>query len=406
MWFLLKFKHQHSATMTETNLFPEMMSIYPMTECIEDFMELHYDTSVQNDLNFYYIRNLLQIDKSLESIFCSIDNLQSVISSIDSEERHIAIYIVNIHCILCHIAQITNPLMSNTLSLESGALGIDENLKCILSSKSMDIEELRSNHGINLHHFDDAEKDAIRLLLKMNQHHIFRKWNVSGNVPETLSDENGKHRLLAQVQRLNANYPGGLWQYYSNARRLLAASSENINPYTGWTVHKPDLIHLDFDSAQFHEFEARGRTQFGQCGFVLLGGGFGERLGFNGIKTALPSEITTNTSFLELYIRTLLAFQQRARCDSGDQDLVLPFACTTSGKGHDLTVDFLEKNDYFGMDREQFTFLRQELVASFSNKRCDFAMKNRYVCCFGLSVMVKQNGMFSSVHQVRKNLTS
>ena len=124
-------------------------------------------------------------------------------------------------------------------------------------------------------------------------------------------DDAAKHELLAQVAKLDGDYPGGLYAYYSNAVRLVAAASQNVNPYDGYTVHKPDTMDLHFDTAQFASFEAAGRRQFGRCGFVLLGGGFGERLGFDGIKTALPSEITTATSFLELYIRTLLAVQQR-----------------------------------------------------------------------------------------------
>jgi UDP-sugar pyrophosphorylase len=35
----------------------------------------------------------------------------------------------------------------------------------------------------------------------------------------------------------------------------------------------------------------------GAC-FVLVAGGLGERLGYNGIKVELPSEITTETSYV------------------------------------------------------------------------------------------------------------
>jgi hypothetical protein len=36
--------------------------------------------------------------------------------------------------------------------------------------------------------------------------------------------------------------------------------------------------------------------------FVLVAGGLGERLGYGGIKVALPSEITTGKCYLALYI--------------------------------------------------------------------------------------------------------
>jgi len=60
---------------------------------------------------------------------------------------------------------------------------------------------------------------------------------------------------------------------------------------------------------------------------VLVAGGLGERLGYDGIKISIPSEITTETSFIELYIRHILAFQARARRSlAGKESLVLPLA--------------------------------------------------------------------------------
>ncbi len=45
----------------------------------------------------------------------------------------------------------------------------------------------------------------------------------------------------------------------------------------------------------------------------------------------LPSELTTGSSYLKLYVDFILAFQERARVSSGQPDLVLPLAIMTSG---------------------------------------------------------------------------
>ena len=37
--------------------------------------------------------------------------------------------------------------------------------------------------------------------------------------------------------------------------------------------------------------------------FVLVAGGLGERLGFSGIKLALPTEMTTETVYIEFYLK-------------------------------------------------------------------------------------------------------
>ena len=85
---------------------------------------------------------------------------------------------------------------------------------------------------------------------------------------------------------------------------------------------------------------------------MLVAGGLGERLGFSGIKIALPCETVTNTSFLMLYIQSILAIQSKAQ-KSGSSDLLLPFVIMTSDDTHTRTMDFLEQNKYFGMDKNQ-----------------------------------------------------
>lgn len=44
-------------------------------------------------------------------------------------------------------------------------------------------------------------------------------------------------------------------------------------------------------------------------GFVLVAGGLGERLGYNGIKVSLPTEILSELSYLDFYIKKILAIQ-------------------------------------------------------------------------------------------------
>ena len=57
----------------------------------------------------------------------------------------------------------------------------------------------------------------------------------------------------------------------------------------------------------FAEMEAKGMEVVGQTAFVMVAGGLGERLGYNGIKIELPSEITTGCLLLEL-LNNLFAF--------------------------------------------------------------------------------------------------
>lgn len=55
----------------------------------------------------------------------------------------------------------------------------------------------------------------------------------------------------------------------------------------------------------------RSRNKVKYCGFVLVAGGLGERLGYGDIKLRLPSETCTMTTYLQLYIRQILHLQSR-----------------------------------------------------------------------------------------------
>lgn len=61
-------------------------------------------------------------------------------------------------------------------------------------------------------------------------------------------------------------------------------------------------------------------------GFVLVAGGLGERLGYEYIKISLHSEISTETPFIQLYIKTILAYQERTGAE------MLPLFIMTSDR--------------------------------------------------------------------------
>ena len=81
---------------------------------------------------------------------------------------------------------------------------------------------------------------------------------------------------------------------------------------------------------------------------MLVAGGLGERLGYSGIKVALPTEITTATTYLGLYCAEILALQNASNKLAGTSNIV-PLVIMTSDDTHRRTVDLLEANNNFGM---------------------------------------------------------
>jgi len=232
----------------------------------------------------------------------------------------------------------------------------------------MDTSSLDKNLSI----LSPKEQELAKELLSLGQGHLFANWPAPG------TDDDKKKSLLAQIANVNSSYPGGVASYTKKARELLRASLEGANPFEGFEPSVPAGERLKFGNNRFIELEKKGRPELKNTGFVLVAGGLGERLGYKGIKVALPTEISTETCYLEYYIKNILAYQTQARTASGKVDLELPLAIMTSGDTHDLTVQLLKDNMNFGMAPDQITLMKQEKVPALMNNNAQFAMDGNY----------------------------
>lgn len=204
--------------------------------------------------------------------------------------------------------------------------------------------------------------ELVDKLLAEGQAHLFAHWPPPGERDED------KRRLLAQLRHLDASYAGGLPKYIQNARKLLRDSKEGVNPFEGCVPSVPEGEKLDWGSPRFRELERAGVAAARGCAFVLVAGGLGERLGYSGIKVALPVESASGTCFLQLYIESILALGAKA----GGK--VLPLAIMTSDDTHQRTLDLLERNAYFGASPGQVTLIKQEKVACLADNEAHLAL--------------------------------
>jgi len=165
---------------------------------------------------------------------------------------------------------------------------------------------------------------------------------------------------------------GGLRGYIQRAKDLLQSSARGENLFDDWIPSVPTGVWLDPSQSSFEEFELEGFHQIGKCAFVLVAGGLGERLGFNDIKIALPSETTTNTCYLELYIKTILAYQQK----SATNNRRLPLAIMVSDDTIKRTQELLQSNHNFGMKNDQVILMKQEKVAALKDNDAHLALES------------------------------
>ncbi len=197
----------------------------------------------------------------------------------------------------------------------------------------------------------DEEIGMATAMLEGHQGHIFQGWSVPGS-----EDDVDKHRLFQQIKTLNNMCPGndGILGYCSRAKRLLQNAADGINPLDGWKLSAAQGVALDPSSEEYCHLEKVGKSNLCACGFVVIAGGLGERLGYSDIKLKLPVELCTNMSYLELYCGQILSFQTTERN--------IPLAIMVSGDTEGRTREFLATNNYFGLEESQITFLKQNAV--------------------------------------------
>lgn len=223
--------------------------------------------------------------------------------------------------------------------------------------------------GDNIKLLSTKQRLLVDMLLKHGQLHLFAEW------PQLGVDDTRKIKLFSQVERLDGNYPGGLEAYIQNAKALLADSKAGKNPFEGYRPTVPSGEHLTYGDINFLLYEEHGVKEAWRSAFVLVAGGLGERLGYSGIKIALPSQTTTETCFLHLYIKSILALQDASiAANKGAVNCQIPLVIMTSDDTHVKTQQLLIENNFFGMLSDQVVLLKQEKVACLQDNEARLAL--------------------------------
>lgn len=180
--------------------------------------------------------------------------------------------------------------------------------------------------------------------------------------------------------RLDSVTPTGIVKYCERARKLLADSANNVNPYDKFRPEVPSGCFLKPGTSEFDDMEEAGLKELASLGFVLIAGGLGERLGFSGIKISLPVHtIEEDYSYLKYYADYALACKAEALRQDSSLDAAsfyVPFCIMTSNDTHSRTVELLEKHDYFGLGKDRVDIVKQENVPALIDNTAAIAYNN------------------------------
>ena len=188
--------------------------------------------------------------------------------------------------------------------------------------------------------------EAKKTLAANGQEHILRFWSALGTA--------ARKALLAQVAtidfkelaRCRAMLPGGV-QPATGKMPVVPASAQ---PSTGVAPTAPKVAELK-GKAQAAAFAAGAKElAAGRVAVLLVAGGQGSRLGFEGPKGAYPIGPVTDKPLFYFHARKVLAKTRK-------YGKPVPFYIMTSEANYAATLACFKENDWFGLNpRDVFLF--------------------------------------------------
>lgn len=186
----------------------------------------------------------------------------------------------------------------------------------------------------------DKSEEIIQLLKTYNQEHII-KW---------LDKLEGKQRdeLIKQLERIDFQQ---IMELYDNTKKDIEIKENKIE-----AIKYLDKYRLT--KSEKDEFDELGEQAIvsGKYAVVTMAGGQGTRLGHTGPKGTFKLDVYGKGKYLfEILAENLKEANRK-------YNTIIPWYIMTSKDNNDETKDFLEKNNYFGYDKDSvMLFMQGEL---------------------------------------------
>ena len=179
-------------------------------------------------------------------------------------------------------------------------------------------------------------EEAESLLKQHGQAHVLRFWKKL--------DETERQALLAQIASLDFAAIARMQGLLQHHGEQTASGGSDFEPAT---VECPDGDRL----ATYVE---QGKTllKSGKVAVLLVAGGQGSRLGYEGPKGAYPIGPVSNRSLFWFHARKILGLDRTYGTH-------VPFYIMTSDTNDAATRAHFEENDFFGLPREDVFFFKQ-----------------------------------------------
>lgn len=178
-------------------------------------------------------------------------------------------------------------------------------------------------------------QEEIKHFLEMHgQSHLLNHW-------DRLNEEE-RRELLTQAREVD-------WDRLRELRQLLHASP------SGPSLAVDAFSHCAIQGNRSDQALGWKEICEGRAGCLVVAGGQGTRLGFDGPKGLYPVTLAKRKSLFQLLAEKVAAASHHA-------GRPLPLALMTSPQNHEATLAYFEKHHFFGLSEDQLSFFTQKTL--------------------------------------------
>ncbi len=186
------------------------------------------------------------------------------------------------------------------------------------------------------------EPELRRRLKAYGQEHLLSFW-VS-------LDPGQREELAADIEQIDFARFTAVWK----------SLTQETAPPSAAEMSVPQAFPAQ-PTVEFEPTYARGRElgeqllRDNRVGAMVVAGGQGTRLGFDGPKGAYPIGPVSGKCLFQLFAESILATNRRYQCR-------VPWYVMTSTTNHEATMAFFESAEYFGLAAEDVVFFKQGMM--------------------------------------------
>ncbi|MBN1816782.1 MAG: UDPGP type 1 family protein [Sedimentisphaerales bacterium] len=190
-------------------------------------------------------------------------------------------------------------------------------------------------------------QEAKKRLHKIGQEHLLRFWDELNDIQKT--------DLLCQIDRLELErIPEWVDNYVHGEGTIEIPQDFEPAPY--YPAQPPLERKEEYERAHIagEKLLREGKV----AGFVVAGGQ-GTRLGFDGPKGNFPISPIKKKTLFQIFAEGLLAARNRFQAE-------IPWYIMTSPLNNEETIELFEKNEYYGLPREDVLIFQQGTNPNFA----------------------------------------